>query len=164
MLVVIDEYTRECIALEVGRKFTGEHLIDTLTDLLAIRGVPRFIRSDNGPEFISKRVRNFLGSIDVETCYIEPGSPWQNGFVESFNSRLRDECLKCEEFETVQEARVIIIEQWRQSYNHRRPHSSLDGLTPAAFASRCAASTSVAALPSSKRHTEARTLTRPVPS
>ena len=163
VLVVIDEYTRECLALEVGRKFTGEHLIETLTDLLAIRGVPRFIRSDNGPEFISKRVRSFLGSIDVETCYIEPGSPWQNGFVESFNSRLRDECLNCEEFGTVQEARVI-IEQWRQSYNHRRPHSSLDGLTPAAYASRCAASTSVAALPASKRHTEAQTFTQPIPS
>ena len=97
----------------------------------AIRGVPSFIRSDNGPEFIARRVRQFLNSIDVGTSYIEPGSPWQNGYVESFNNRFRDECLNCEEFTTVQEARVI-IEHWRQTYNHRRPHSSLDGLTPAA--------------------------------
>lgn len=154
MLVIIDEYTRECIALEVGRKFTGDDFVEVLTDLFAIRGVPTFIRSDNGPEFISTRVRSFLEAIDVGTSYIEPGSPWQNGYVESFNSRFRDECLNCEEFMTVQEARVI-IEHWRQSYNHRRPHGSLDGLTPAAFASRCAASTPVAALLTSNRHTEA---------
>lgn len=103
-------------------------------DLFAIRGIPKCIRSDNGPEFISRRVRDFLAAIDVATCFIEPGSPWQNGFVESFNARFRDECLNCEEFTSVQEARVV-IEHWRQNYNHRRPHSSLDGLTPAAFGS-----------------------------
>ncbi len=112
MLVVIDEYTRECIALEVGRKFTGDHFVETLSHLFAIRGVPKFIRSDNGPEFISRRVRDFLAAIDVGTCFIEPGSPWQNGYVESFNARLRDECLNCEEFTTVQEARVV-IKHWR---------------------------------------------------
>jgi transposase InsO family protein len=114
-------FTRECLALEVGRKFTGEHLVEVLIDLFAIRGVPKFIRSDNGPEFVSRRVRDFLESIDVGTSYIEPGSPWQNGFVESFNSRFRDECLNGEEFATVQEARVV-IEHWRQAI-------TTDGLT-----------------------------------
>ena len=159
MLVIVDEFTRECIALEVGRKLTSDDFIDVLVDLFAIRGVPSFIRSDNGPEFIARRVRQFLDSIDVGTSYIEPGSPWQNGYVESFNSRFRDECLNCEEFTTVQEARVI-IEHWRQSYNHRRPHSSLDGLTPAAFASRCAALTPVAALLTSKRHSDIEPITQ----
>ncbi len=159
MLVIVDEFTRECIALEVGRKLTSDDFIDVLVDLFAIRGVPSFIRSDNGPEFIARRVRQFLDSIDVGTSYIEPGSPWQNGYVESFNSRFRDECLNCEEFTTVQEARVI-IEHWRQSYNHRRPHSSLGGLTPAAFASRCAALTPVAALLTSKRHSDIEPITQ----
>jgi transposase InsO family protein len=154
ILAIIDEFTRECIGLEVGRKLTSDDFIDVLVDLFTIRGIPAFIRSDNGPEFIARRVRSFLDSIDVGTSYIEPGSPWQNGFVESFNSKFRDECLGCEEFTTVQEARVL-IEHWRQTYNHRRPHSSLDGLTPAAFASRCAASTPVAALLTSNRHNEA---------
>ena len=103
MLVVIDEFTRECLALEVGRKFIGDNLVEVLIDLFAIRGVPKLIRSDNGPEFISRRVRNFLESIDVGTSYIEPGIPWQHRFVESFNSRFRDECLNCGEFATVQE-------------------------------------------------------------
>ena len=162
-LVVIDEYTRECIALEVGRKFTGDHFVEVLADLFAIRGVPKFIRSDNGPEFISRRVRDFLAAIDVGTCFIEPGSPWQNGYVESFNARLRDECLNCEEFTTVQEARVV-IEHWRQSYNHRRPHSSLEGLTPAAFAARCVDSTPVAARLTSNPHNEAESIPQSLPS
>lgn len=131
-----------------------------LVDLFAIRGVPKFIRSDNGPEFISRRVRDFLKSIDVGTSYIEPGSPWQNGFVESFNSRFRDECLNCEEFVTVHEARVV-IEHWRQTYNHRRPDGSLGDRTPAAFASRCSVANSVAALLASKRHTEPESTTNP---
>jgi len=163
MLVVVDEYTRECIALEVGRKFTGDHFVEILADLFAIRGVPKFVRSDNGPEFISRRVRDFLAAIDVGTCFIAPGSPWQNGYVESFNARLRDECLNCEEFTTMQEARVV-IEHWRQNYNHRRPHSSLDGLNPATFAARCAASTPVAAQLPSKRHNEPEPISQPVTS
>ena len=137
--------------------------MEVLIDLFAIRGAPSFIRSDNGPEFISRRVREFLEAIDVGTSYIEPGSPWQNGYVESFNSRFRDECLNCEEFTSVQEARSI-MEQWRQSYNHRRPHGSLGGLTPAAFASRCAAFPSVAALLPSKRHSEVDPITQPTSS
>jgi hypothetical protein len=136
MLVIIDKPTRECIDLEDSQKVSSGDFIDVLVDLFAIRVVPEFIRSDNGPEFIARRVREFLDSIVVGTSCIEPGSPWQNDYVESFNSKFRDVCLNCEEFTTVQEARVI-IEQWRQSYNHRRPHSSLDCLTPAAFASHC---------------------------
>ena len=162
-LVVIDEYTRECLALKVGRRFTSDHFIELLAELMAIRGVPKFIRSDNGPEFISGRVRQFLEKIDVGTSYIEPGSPWQNGYVESFNSRFRDECLACEVFTNVNEARAV-IEHWRQTYNHRRPHGSLGGLTPAEFASRCAASATVAALPSLQRHNNADLLTQSVPS
>lgn len=163
ILVVIDEYTRECIALKVGRKFTGDDFIEELTKQFSKRGVPKFIRSDNGPEFISRRVRSFLESIDVETSFIEPGSPWQNGFVESFNSRFRDECLSCEEFVSVPEARDI-IRQWRHIYNHQRPHSSLDGLTPVAFATLCAASPPVATLPAPKRHKEPESTTQPIPS
>ena len=163
MLVVIDEYTRECLALEVGRRFTSDQFVELLVDLLAIRGAPRFIRSDNGPEFISRRVREFLDKIEVNTSYIEPGSPWQNGYVESFNSRLRDECLACEEFTSVLEARET-IDHWRQTYNHRRPHSSLGGLTPAEFATRCAVSIPLAALAPRKPHNNADLLTQPVPS
>ena len=163
MLVIVDEYTRECLALEIGRKFTGDHFIDVLADLFSSRGIPRYIRSDNGPEFISRRVRSFLSKIEVEASFIEPGSPWQNGYVESFNSRLRDECLNCEEFTTVQEARAV-IGHWRQTYNHRRPHGSLDGQTPADFASRCSASTPVAAQLTSKQSNNPETIYQPVPS
>jgi len=146
ILVVIDEYTRECLALEVGRRFTSDQLIELLGRLFATYGVPQFLRSDNGPEFIARRVRTFLEKIDIGTSYIEPGSPWQNGFVESFNSRFRDECLACEEFSTVHEAQTV-TEYWRQIYNHRRPHSSLGGQTPHDFSTRCPASASAAARP-----------------
>ena len=161
ILALIDEYTRECLALEVGRRCTGDNIVELLVDVFAIRGVPEFIRCDNGPEFISCRVRTFLEGIDVKTSYIEPGSPWENGYVESFNSRLRDECLACEEFLTMSEAQEV-IGNWRQTYNHRRPHSSLGGLPPAEFAARCAASTPVAARLTSKRHNERDLLTHPV--
>ncbi|MEL6898940.1 MAG: IS3 family transposase, partial [Planctomycetota bacterium] len=153
ILSLIDEYTRECIALEVSRRFTGDDLVALLVDVFTIRGVPHFIRSDNGPEFISRRVRDFLARIDVGTSFIEPGSPWENGYVESFHSRLRDECLSCEAFDTLAEAQEV-IGQWRSTYNHRRPHSSLDSLPPAEFAARCAASPPVAALLAPKRHNE----------
>jgi transposase InsO family protein len=139
ILSMIDEYTRECIALEVGRKFNSDDLVQLLIELFGIRGVPKFIRCDNGPEFISNRLRKFLQRIDVGASYVEPGSPWQNGYIESFHSRFRDECLGCEEFRTVAEA-IAVITHWRQGYNHRRPHSSLGGLTPAEFSSQCAAS------------------------
>ncbi|WP_145301935.1 IS3 family transposase [Crateriforma conspicua] len=152
ILSLIDEFTRECIALEVGRKFTGDDLVALLSDLFVSRGIPSFIRSDNGPEFISKAVRSFLDFIEVGTSYIEPGSPWQNGYVESFHSRLRDECLSCELFSSLSEAQSI-IESWRQTYNHRRPHSGIGGMAPADFASQWATSASFAALPSRKQPT-----------
>jgi len=139
ILSMIDEYTRECIALEVGRKFNSDDLVQLLIELFGIRGVPKFLRCDNGAEFISNRLRDFLQRIDVGASYVEPGSPWQNGYIESFHSRFRDECLGCEEFRTVAEA-IAVITHWRQGYNHRRPHSSLGGLTPAEFSSQCAAS------------------------
>lgn len=153
ILSLIDEYTRECISLEVSRRFTGDDLVDLLVDVFAIRGVPAFIRSDNGPEFISNRVRKFLARINVGTSFIEPGSPWENGYVESFHSRLRDECLSCEAFSSLAEARHV-IGRWRSNYNHQRPHSSLGGLTPAEFAAGCAAATPVAARLPSQRHNE----------
>lgn len=168
ILSVIDEYTRECLALEVGRKLTSEQLIEVLTELFGIRGVPRFLRSDNGPEFISRRLRSFLEKLSIGTSYIEPGSPWQNGDVESFHSRFRDECLALEEFDTVGEA-LEVIGRWRQGDNHRRPHGSLGGLTPAEFSSRCVTSvpeqTSAAPQPAlALQQPTAEPLTQPLPS
>ena len=133
MLVIIDEYTRECISLEVGRKFTGDHFVETLADLFAIRGVPKFIRSDNGPEFIARDVQDWLKEMGIATLYIEPGSPWQNGHVESFHNRLRDECLNQKLFLSVTEARVV-IEEWRRFYNRVHPHSRLGFQSPDQFA------------------------------
>jgi transposase InsO family protein len=168
ILSVIDEYTRECLALEVSRKLTSEQLIEVLTELFGIRGVPEYIRSDNGPEFVARRLRSFLENLEIGTSYIEPGSPWQNGYVESFHSRFRDECLALEEFATVREA-IEVIGRWRQSYNHRRPHSSLGGLTPAEFSSRCVACVSEQSsarpqpAPALQQH-PAEPVTQPLPS
>lgn len=160
ILSIIDEFTRECIGLEVGRRLTGDGVIEALVDLLAIRGKPEYLRADNGPEFICGRLRGFLAKVDIGTSYIEPGSPWENGYVESFHSRFRDECLACELFTSLREARAV-IDRWRAHYNHRRPHSSLGGRTPAEFATHCAAS--VRATPSLQQH-NAETLTQPMPS
>jgi transposase InsO family protein len=112
---------------------TSDDALDVLRDLFAIRGVPRHIRSDNGPEFIAKAIRTFLAGAGVDTLYIEPGSPWQNGYAESFNSRLRSELLDAEVFETVPAAQSLAA-VWRNDYNHHRPHSSLGYRTPAEFA------------------------------
>lgn len=135
MLVIVDEFTREALALEVGRHFTSGDLLMVLEYLFEVRGAPKHIRSDNGPEFIAKAVRRWLASQGVNTLFIEPGSPWQNAYVESFNSKLRDELLDRELFTTLAEASVI-LEDFRLDYNHRRPHSSLDYMTPAVFAAR----------------------------
>lgn len=137
-LSIVDEFTRECVALEVDRRMTSDDVLDVLVDLFAIRGVPKHIRSDNGPEFIARAIRQFLDRAGVEALYIEPGSPWQNGYAESFHARLRDELLNAEVFQTVAEARMLAT-QWRLDYNHRRPHSSLGYVTPAAFAGSLAA-------------------------
>jgi putative transposase len=145
-LSIVDEHTRECLALEVNRRMTSEDALDVLRDLFVIRGVPKCIRSDNGPEFIARAIRKFLAAAGVETLYIEPGSPWQNGYAESFHSRLRSELLDAEIFENVAAAQSLAA-IWRNDYNHYRPHSALAYRTPAEFAAGCAASVLDSATP-----------------
>jgi putative transposase len=135
LLVVIDEFTRECLAAEVGRTFTARDVMLTLQYLFAIRGTPEHVRSDNGPEFIAKELQRWLERAAVRTLYIQKASPWENGYVESFNGKLRDELLNRELFLSVPEARYV-LDEWRQEYNHRRPHSSLNWQTPAAYAAK----------------------------
>jgi putative transposase len=130
ILTVIDEFSRECLALKVERKLKSEDVIDVLNELFLARGVPQHIRSDNGPEFIEVRLREWLKTLRVKPLYIEPGSPWENGFVESFHSRFRDELLSRELFDTLWEAQVV-IKDWRHEYNTVRPHSSLGYKPPA---------------------------------
>jgi transposase InsO family protein len=130
LLNIIDEYTRECLTIEVKRKITSQDVIDQLFELFIFRGIPEHIRSDNGPEFTAKAVRKWLERLGVKTLFIEPGSPWENGYVESFNGKLRDELLNREIFTTLTEAKIL-IEQWRREYNHIRPHSSLGYRPPA---------------------------------
>lgn len=137
LLPIEDEFTRECLALEVNRGLTATDVVGVLRYLFEVRGAPKFIRSDNGPEFIAKAIRKFLAESGVGTLYIEPGSPWENGYSESFNSRLRDELLDRELFVSLKEAQVV-SEDYRMEYNHRRPHSSLGYRTPAEFAASCA--------------------------
>jgi transposase InsO family protein len=132
-LSVVDEFTRECVALEVSRSMSSGDVIDVLSELIAIRGVPKHVRCDNGPEFIAAALRSWLELSGVTTLYIEPASPWQNGYAESFHSRLRDELLETEVFETLKEAKELATD-WRLDYNHHRPHSSLKYMTPATFA------------------------------
>lgn len=130
MMTLIDEYTRECLAICVRRKFGGINVIEVLSDVMLWRGIPEFIRSDNGPEMTSKIVRHWLEKIGSQTLFITPGSPWENGYCESFNGKLRNECLNGELFYTVKEAQVV-IESWRKHYNTKRPHSSLGYKPPA---------------------------------
>jgi transposase InsO family protein len=137
-LTVEDEFTREALAIEVERSITSTDLIQTLRYLFEVRGAPRHIRSDNGPEFIARALREWLATLGVGTLYIEPGAPWENGYNESFNSRFRDELLNGELFTSLQEAKVV-TEDFRLEYNHRRPHSSLGYQTPAEFAAACRA-------------------------
>lgn len=135
LLVVIDEFTRECLAVEVGRTFTARDVMLTLQYLFAVRGTPEHVRSDNGPEFIAKELQRWLERAAVRTLYIQKASPWENGYVESFNGKLRDELLNRELFLSVPEARYV-LDEWRQEYNHRRPHGSLNWQTPAAYAAK----------------------------
>jgi len=132
-LVIEDEFTREGLAVEVRRSFKAQDVLDVLVALMLIRGAPKHIRSDNGPEFIAAAIKRFLGQTGVETLYIEPGAPWQNGYAESFNSRFRDEVLNQESFADLAEARQVSA-WWQNHYNHRRPHSSLNYQPPARFA------------------------------
>jgi putative transposase len=130
MLVVLDEFTRRCLAIIVARRLRSDDVLHGLTDLFATHGPPEHLRSDNGPEFVAASVREWLGRIGVKTLYIEPGSPWENGYCESLNSKLRDELLNGEIFTTLREAQVL-IENWRRHYNAVRPHSSLGYCPPA---------------------------------
>ena len=130
MLNVIDEFTHECLAIRVDRKLKAIDVIDVLSDLFILRGVPGHVRSDNGPEFVAKAVRDWITAVGARTAYIEPGSPWENGHVESFNARLRDELLDGEVFHSLAEAKVV-IEGWRRHYNTSRPHSALGYQPPA---------------------------------
>jgi transposase InsO family protein len=141
MLTLIDEHTRECLAIDVARSLKSEDVLERLSDLFVRRGVPAYLRSDNGSEFTATKVREWLSRVGVKTLFIEPGSPWENGYVESFNGKLRDELLAREQFDTLLEAKVL-IERWRRQYNTVRPHSSLgyrapapEAIQPASFAS-----------------------------
>ena len=139
ILNVIDEHTRECLTIDVGKRIAAQDVIDVLRYLFLVRGEPGYIRSDNGPEFTAKKVKKWLAYMKVKTLFIEPGSPWENGYIESFNSHLRDECLDREIFVSIEELRYM-VERWRLDYNHHRPHSSLGYTTPAGYAELCRAS------------------------
>jgi putative transposase len=134
-LTVVDEFTRECLAIEVGGSIRSGRVIEVLSRLVSVRGAPRYLRSDNGSEFISRAILRWLVDEKIETALIDPGKPWQNGSNESFNGKFRDECLGMQWFQNRTEARVV-IEAWREEYNTVRPHSSLGDLTPAEFAKR----------------------------
>ena len=130
ILTIIDEYSRECLAIHIARQITAVEVVEQLTELFLIRGIPDHLRSDNGSEFTAKTVRSWLNRLGVKTLYIEPGSPWENGYIESFNGKLRDELLNREIFDTVLEARVL-AERYRWEYNMIRPHSALGYRPPA---------------------------------
>ena len=130
MLTIMDEHSRECLAIEVKRKLNSLDVLEVLAELFLKRGVPKYIRSDNGPEFIAKRLQDWFKTLSVSPLFITPGSPWENGYIESFNGRLRDELLNGEIFYTLKEAQVL-IEKWRRNYNTIRPHSSLGYKPPA---------------------------------
>jgi len=134
-LTVIDEFTRECLAIDVAGSIRSRRVIEVLARLISVHGAPRYLRSDNGPEFVSHAILEWLAQERIETALIDPGKPWQNGADESFNGKFRDECLSLEWFRNRIEARVV-IEGWRQHYNHVRPHSSLEDLTPIEFKTR----------------------------
>lgn len=136
MLTVLDEFTRENHAIYVARSIGSQQVINTLEWLFLLHGAPKHIRSDNGPEFIAKALREWLDDRDTKTLYIEPGRPWQNPYIESFHDKLRDECLNMELFTNGRQAQQV-VEHWRKEYNEQRPHSSLDYSTPAEFAAHC---------------------------
>jgi putative transposase len=130
MLNIVDEFSHECLAIRIDRKLNSTAVIDVLSDLFILRGVPAYVRSDNGPEFVAKAVQDWIKAVGAKTAYITPGSPWENGFIESFNARLRDELLDGEIFYSLKEVRVV-VESWRRHYNTKRPHGSLGYKPPA---------------------------------
>jgi putative transposase len=139
LLTIVDEYTRECLAIDVARRLRSDDVLFRVAELFVQRGVPQHIRSDNGPEFAAKALQEWLQRVGVQTLFITPGSPWENGYIESFNGRLRDELLNRELFDTLWEVQVL-VERWRQAYNRIRPHSALGYRPPApeAMVPRCA--------------------------
>jgi transposase InsO family protein len=150
---VIDEFTRRCLGIEARRHITGADVVMVLKKLFALHGVPQHVRCDNGPEFVCKAVRSWLSRRKVSALYIEPGSPWENGYIESYHARLRDELLSREEFATLLEARAL-LELWRREYNQDRPHGALGYVTPDAFAAACRAELCSAALRRAPRDEE----------
>jgi putative transposase len=135
-LTVIDEYTRECLAIDVAGSIRSGRVIEVLAKLVTVHGAPRYLRSDNGPEFVSRAVLKWLTQANIDTAHIDPGKPWQNGSNESFNGKFRDECLSMQWFKNRVDAKVV-IEEFRREYNEIRPHSSLGQLTPAEFKRKC---------------------------
>ena len=135
-LTVLDEYSRECLAIDVAGGIRSGRVIEVLTQLISVHGAPRYIRSDNGPEFVARAILRWLSQANIETAYIDPGKPWQNAAGESFNGKFRDECLSLEWFRNRGDAKIV-IEGWRRHYNETRPHSSLGYLTPAEFKQLC---------------------------
>src|ERR1700747_3670242 len=129
-MTLIDEFTRECLAIRVARRINGLGVLETMADVMVVRGFPEPVRSDNGPEMTAKIVRQWFASVGAKTLYIEPGSPWENGYCESFNGRLRDEFLNGEIFYSLKEAQIL-TERWRVEYNTERPHSALGYRPPA---------------------------------
>jgi transposase InsO family protein len=129
MLNIVDEFTHECLAIRIARRLKAVDVIELLSDLFILRGVPAHIRSDNGPEFIAGAVRGWIAAVGAKTAYIAPGSPWENGYIESFNARLRDELLNGEIFYSLREAQIV-LESWRRHYNTERPHASLGYRAP----------------------------------
>jgi len=146
MLSLVDGYTPECLAVEVAQRSTCRQVVEVLEELFLLRGCPKYLRSDNGPEFAAKAVRKWLKTSGAETLFIEPGSPWENGYVESFNGKLRDECLNGELFLSLAEAGYV-VDRWELDYNHHRPHSMLGWMTPGPFVGRFAASGSASSRP-----------------
>ncbi len=135
-LTVVDEYTRECLAIAVAGSIRSNRVIEVLSQLISVRGAPQTLRSDNGPEFVSRALLRWALKNDLGMALIDPGKPWQNGTAESFNGKFRDECLSMEWFRVRQEAKAV-IESWREHYNHVRPHSSLANMTPSEFRQKC---------------------------
>ncbi len=133
LMTIVDDFTRESIKIVVERSLSGQRVIQELSGIIGLRGKPEEILSDNGTEFTCNAVLNWVQETEIKWSYIQPGKPMQNGYIESFNGKLRDECLNENMFETLAEARIL-VERWRRDYNEQRPHSSLGGLTPEAYA------------------------------
>lgn len=146
-LTVVDEYTREALAIDIAGSIRSSRVIEVLSKLISVRGAPRYLRSDNGPEFVSRALLEWVAEQGMECALIDPGKPWQNGTTESFNGKFRDECLAMEWFRNRLEAKVV-IEDWRRHYNQVRPHSSLNYETPEAFSMQAATPLSTGAIPS----------------